>query len=150
MRMNQKISLFFFLLSPFFTVVSGQEIVKIKSSYVLIDSEEIDGAAGDILPVYRWIDQAHVQVGSVKIIVIKDGLTAARIETEVPPYKLKERDWVGIMDELTSAEETFLGASDLESLLNANQFSKEIIGTPLKIRANGQSLDELLKAMDIK
>ena len=86
----------------------SKKVVRVRSEYILIGTEQGVGNVNDIIQIQRATDRGLVNVGMVKIIRFNNGMTAARIMSEERGMKIRVGDFVeGYMEgETVVGEET--------------------------------------------
>lgn len=73
-------------------------IIRVVSKYVLIDSDSGMGRIDDVLDVRRWVEDAFVVIGKIRLLRFSGGKAAAKIIREIPPYRIMIGDVIMIAD----------------------------------------------------
>jgi len=82
------------LIFSFVSLLNAQNIIKVTSKYILIDTDKNLGQISDILLIQRNINGMNKYIGAAKIVKFKNGKTAAEIFRIKPSASIRPGDRV--------------------------------------------------------
>ena len=74
--------------------VNAQKVIKVTSKHVLIDKDTGIGKLGDIIKIHRLVNNKIIGVGYVKIVMFREGKTAAEIFDKIKGRSITVGDFV--------------------------------------------------------
>ena len=84
----------FFILLFNVAFVNAQKVIKVTTKLVLIDTDTGIGKISDIIKISRLVNNEMIDIGTVKIVMFKDGKTAAEIIDKKEGFTINVGDFV--------------------------------------------------------
>lgn len=82
---------FICIILTYINAAHAQKVVRVTKGYVALEHENV-GKKDEMLIIRRYKGNIVMDVGVVRVVLSKQGRTAAKIEREIPPYKIQVGD----------------------------------------------------------